>query len=57
MQVTSKKIALIQQRLKITFSQLKSYVDRKRNDVSFSVKDIVFLKVSQMKRVMRFGQS
>ena len=31
-------------------------MDPKRKDVSFSVGDLVFLKVSPMKRVMRFGK-
>ena len=56
MQVTSEKIPIIQQRLKTTFSQQKSYVEPKTKNVSFSVGDIVFFKVSPMKRVMRFGK-
>ena len=35
---------------------MKSYIDPKRKDVSFSIRDIVFLKVSSMKGVMRFGK-
>ena len=34
----------------------KSYADPKRKNVSFSVGDLVFLKVSPMKGVMRFGK-
>ena len=34
----------------------KSYADPKRKDVSFSTGDLVFLKVSPMKGVMRFGK-
>ena len=56
MQVTFKKVPIIQQRLKITFSRQKSYADPKRKDVSFSYGDLVFLKVSLMKGVMRFGK-
>ena len=55
-QVTSKKVPIIQQRLKIAFNRQKSYTDSKRKDVSFSTRDLVFLKVSPMKRVMRFGK-
>ena len=55
-QITSEKVPIIQQRLKIAFSRLKSYADPKRKDVSFSAGDLVFLKVSPMKRVMRFGK-
>ena len=56
MQVTSEKVPIIQQRLKTTFSRQKSYTDPKRKDASFSVGDLVFLKVSPIKGVMRFGK-
>ena len=42
--------------MKTAFSRQKSYVDPKRKDVSFSPGDLVFLKVSPMKGVMRFGK-
>ena len=35
-QITSKKVFIIQQRLKIAFDRQKSYANPKRNDVSFS---------------------
>ena len=47
---------IIQQRLRIAFSRQKSYADPRRKDVSFSAGDMVFLKVSPMKGVMRFGK-
>ena len=53
-QITSKEVFIIQQRLKIAFSRHKRYADPKRKDVSFSVGDLVFLKVSPMKGMMRF---
>ena len=56
MQLTSEKVSLIQQRLRIDFSQQKCYVDPRRKDVSFSIGDMVFLKVSPMKGVMMFGK-
>ena len=56
MQITSEKVPIIQQRLRTTFSRHKSYADPKRKDVSFSAGDLVFLKVSPMKGVMRFGK-
>ena len=56
MQVTSKKVHIIQKRLKTAFSRQKSYADPKRKDVSFSPRDLVFLKVSPMKGVIRFGK-
>ena len=55
-QITSEKVPIIQQRLKTAFSRQKSYADPKRKDVSFSTGDLVFLKVSPMKVVMRFGK-
>ena len=55
-QITLEKVYIIQQRLKIVFSRQKSYADPKRKDVSFSAGDLVFLKVSPMKKVMKFGK-
>ena len=55
-QITSEKVPIIQQKLKTAFSRQKSYADPKRKDVSFSPGDLVFLKVSPMKGVMRFGK-
>ena len=53
---TFEKIPLIQQRMKIVFSRQKSYTDPKRRDIQFDIGDHVFLKVSPMKGVMRFGK-
>ena len=55
-QITSEKVPIIQQRLKTAFSRQKSFADPKRKDVLFSVGDLVFLKVSPMKGVIRFGK-
>ena len=55
-QITSEKVPIIQQRLKTAFSRQKIYADPRRKDVSFSAGDMVFLKVSPMKGVMRFGK-
>ena len=55
-QITSEKVPIIQQRLRTAFSRQKSYADPRRKDVSFSAGDMVFLKVSPMKGVMRFGK-
>ena len=55
-QITSEKVPIIQQRLKTAFSRQKSYTYPKRKDVSFFPGDLVFLKVSPMKGVMRFGK-
>ena len=55
-QITSEKVSIIQQRLKTAFSRQKSYADPKRKDVLFSAEDLVFLKISPMKGVMRLGK-
>ena len=55
-QMTSEKIDLIRKRLQTTQSRQKSYHDNSRKKVEFEVGDMVFLKVSPMKGVMRFGK-
>ena len=55
-QDATEKVALIKRRLKIATSRQKSYTDPKRRDIKFQVGDYVFLKVSPMKGVMRFGK-
>ena len=55
MQLTVEKVALIKEILKAAQNRHKSYVDNRRRDLEFEVGDHVFLKVSPMKSVMRFG--
>ena len=50
------KVKLIRDRLKTTQSLQKSYADVRRRELEFHVNDWVFLKVSPMKGVMRFGK-
>ncbi|XP_070036850.1 uncharacterized protein [Nicotiana tomentosiformis] len=50
------KIKLIRERLLETHSRQKSYADNRRQDFEFQVDDWVFLMVSPMKGVMRFGK-
>ena len=50
------KVKVIQQRLKTAQSRHKSYADSRRRGLEFSLGDWVFLKVSPMKGVMRFGK-
>nr|XP_016479974.1 PREDICTED: uncharacterized protein LOC107801203 [Nicotiana tabacum] len=47
---------LIQEQLKIAQSRQKSYTDIRRRDLEFREGDYVFLKVSPMKGIMRFGR-
>ncbi|XP_070036483.1 uncharacterized protein [Nicotiana tomentosiformis] len=50
------KVKLIQDQLHTAQSRQKSYVDRKVRDVAFMVGEQIFLRVSPMKGVMRFGR-
>ncbi|XP_015161586.1 uncharacterized protein [Solanum tuberosum] len=50
------KVKVIQQRLETAQSQPKSYADVRRRGIEFTIGDWVFLKVSPMKGVMRFGK-
>ncbi|XP_059295595.1 uncharacterized protein LOC132048933 [Lycium ferocissimum] len=50
------KVKLIQEWLKMAQSHQKSYTDVRRRDLEFHINDWVFLKVSPMKGVMRFGK-
>ncbi|XP_070022736.1 uncharacterized protein [Nicotiana sylvestris] len=50
------KVQLIRQRLLAAQSRQKSYADKRRRDLVFTIGDKVFLRVSPMKGVMRFGK-
>ena len=50
------KVKVIQERLKTTRSRPKSYIDVRKRPLEFKVDDWVYLKVSPMKGVMRFGK-
>ena len=49
------QVRVIQENLKIAKSRQKSYADKKRRSVLFQVGDHVYLRVSPMKWVQRFG--
>jgi hypothetical protein len=55
-QDTKDKITLIRKRMLAAQSRQKSYADTRRRKLEFEVGDQVFLKVSPMKGVMRFGK-
>ncbi|GKE05972.1 putative reverse transcriptase domain-containing protein [Tanacetum coccineum] len=55
-QETTEKIVLIKQRMQAAQDRQKSYADRKQKPVEFEVGDIVMLKVSPWKGVVRFGK-
>ncbi|WMV42013.1 hypothetical protein MTR67_035398 [Solanum verrucosum] len=50
------KVQLIRDRLKTAQSRQKSYEDVRRRDLVFQIDDWIFLKVSPMKGLMRFGK-
>ncbi|XP_070011776.1 uncharacterized protein [Nicotiana sylvestris] len=50
------QMAPYEERLRTAQSRQKSYSDNRRRDLKFAVGDWVFLKVSPMKGVMRFGK-
>nr|GEY18402.1 retrotransposable element Tf2 [Tanacetum cinerariifolium] len=54
-QETIKKISQIKDRLKAARDRQKSYADKRRKPLEFSVGDYVLLKVSPWKGVVRFG--
>ncbi|GKD67156.1 putative reverse transcriptase domain-containing protein, partial [Tanacetum coccineum] len=55
-QETTKKISQIKDRLKAARDSQKSYTDKRRKPLEFSVGDYVLLKVSPRKGVVRFGK-
>ncbi|GKC99299.1 putative reverse transcriptase domain-containing protein [Tanacetum coccineum] len=55
-QETTEKILQIKDRLKVARDRQKSYADKKRKPLEFSVGEHVLLKVSPWKGVVRFGK-
>jgi len=51
------KIEIVKGRMKAVQNQQKSYTDRRRKDIAFSIGDEVFVKFSPLKKVMRFETS
>jgi hypothetical protein len=44
-----KQVQMIWENLKVAQSRQKSYVDKRRRDLSFKVGDFIYLKVSPMR--------
>jgi hypothetical protein len=55
-QDTREKVHVIKERMNAALSRQKSYADKRRRPLEFEVGDRVFLKVSPMRGVMRFGK-
>jgi hypothetical protein len=49
------KVRIIQANLKIAQSRQKSYADRRRKPLQFQIGDFVYLRISPIKGVQRFG--
>ena len=54
--MTCDKIKVIRDRLKISQDRHKSYADNRRRDLEFEIGDMVFLRISPWKGVLRFGK-
>ena len=52
MKEIEEKVLVIQQRLKATSDRKKLYVDLKRKDIKYKVRDKVFLKVSLWRKML-----
>ena len=53
-EVSSEKIRIIRERLKVVQDHQKNYADVRRKELEFEVDDMVFLKVAPWKGVIRF---
>ena len=51
------KVRVIRDRLATAYSLQKSYADNRKQPLEFDVGDQVYLKISPMKGVMRFGRN
>jgi hypothetical protein len=49
-----KQVQLVHESLKVAQSRQKSYVDKRRRDLSFEIRDFVYLKVSPIRGIHRF---
>ncbi|GJR49928.1 putative reverse transcriptase domain-containing protein [Tanacetum coccineum] len=56
-QETTEKISQIKDRLKVARVRQKSYTDKRRKPLEFSVGEYVLLKVPPWKGVVRFGKT
>lgn len=56
-QEATKKVAMIKKRMKAIQDRQKSYADRMRRDLEFDVGDLVFIDISPIRGVVRFGKA
>ena len=55
-QITSEKVKVVRDNLKIARYRQKSYADNRRRDLQFEIGDRVFLKITPWKGFLRFGK-
>jgi hypothetical protein len=49
-----RQVQMVHESLKVARSRQKSYADKRRRDLSFEIRDFVYLKVSPMRGTRRF---
>jgi hypothetical protein len=49
-----RQVQMVRESLKVAQSRQKSYADKRRRDLSFEIRDFVYLKVSPMRGTLRF---
>ena len=55
-QITSEKVKVVRDNLKIARDRQRSYADNRHRDLQFEIGDRVFLKISPWKGILRFGR-
>ena len=53
---TLEMVHIIRNRLQMAYSRHQSYDDHRRRDLEFEEGDMVYLKISSMKGMVRFGK-
>jgi hypothetical protein len=54
LQEGEKQVRMVRENLRVTQSRQKSYADHRRRELSFGVRDFVYLMVSPMRGLCRF---
>jgi hypothetical protein len=54
LQEAEMQVSIVRENLQIAQSRQKSYVDHRRRELSFEVRDFMYLKVSPMRGLHRF---
>ena len=51
------KVEMVRRRMKEAQDRQKSYADKRRKDLEFEVGDVVYVKITPIKGVIRFGKA